>query len=127
MHDFRIKELGRASPYGIYDLTQNSRWGSVGVDHDTASFAVETIRRWWYAVGQPKYPRAGRMLITADSGGSVRSHAQVIVELAKIEKLVVRHLERRPDQEHERSKLHGLDNRFHKTTPKNEVHPAALI
>ena len=70
VHDFRIKELGRASPYGIYDLAQNSGWVSVGVDHDTASFAVETIRRWWYAVGQPKYPRADRLLITADSGGS---------------------------------------------------------
>ena len=69
-HDFRIKELGRASPYGIYDLAQNSGWVSVGVDHDTASFAVETIRRWWYAVGQPKYPWADRLLITADSGGS---------------------------------------------------------
>ncbi len=70
MHDFRIKELGRATPYGIYDLAQNSGWVSVGVDHDTASFAVETIRRWWYAVGQPKYPRASRLLITADAGGS---------------------------------------------------------
>ena len=67
---FRRKELGRASPCGIYDLAQNSGWVSVGVDHDTASFAVEAIRRWWYAVGQPKYPRAGRLLITADSGGS---------------------------------------------------------
>ena len=70
VHDFRIKELGRASPYGIYDLAQNSGWVSVGGDHDTASFAVETIRRWWYAVGQPKYRRARRLLITADSGGS---------------------------------------------------------
>ena len=70
VHDFRIEELGRATPYGIYDLTQNSGWVSVGVAHDTASFAVETIRRWWYAVGQPKYPRASRLLITADLGGS---------------------------------------------------------
>ncbi len=70
VHDFRIEELGRATHYGIYDLAQNSGWVSVGVAHDTASFAVETIRRWWYAVGQPKYPRASRLLITADSGGS---------------------------------------------------------
>ena len=70
VHDFRIKELGRASPYGICDLAHNSGWVSVGVDHDTASFAVETIRRWWHAAGQPKYARASRLLITADAGGS---------------------------------------------------------
>jgi transposase len=70
VHDFLIPELGRAAPYGIYDLAQNSGWVSVGVDHDTASFAVETIRRWWHAMGQPKYPPAKRLLITADGGGS---------------------------------------------------------
>ncbi len=70
VHDFVIPELGRAAPYGVYDLAQNTGWVSVGVDHDTASFAVETIRRWWHAMGQEKYPQAKRLLITADGGGS---------------------------------------------------------
>ena len=70
VHDFAIPELGRAAPYGVYDLAYNTGWVSVGVDHDTASFAVETIRRWWYAMGQEKYPRAEKLLITADGGGS---------------------------------------------------------
>jgi transposase len=70
VHDFMIPELGRAAPYGIYDLAQNTGWVSVGVDHDTASFAVETIRRWWHAMGKEKYPQAKRLLITADGGGS---------------------------------------------------------
>jgi transposase len=70
VHDFVIPELGRAAPYGIYDLAQNTGWVSVGVDHDTASFAVETIRRWWHAMGKEKYPQAKRLLITADGGGS---------------------------------------------------------
>ena len=70
VHDFVIPELGRAAPYGIYDLAQNTGWVSVGIDHDTASFAVATIRRWWYAMGQEKYPHSKRLLITADGGGS---------------------------------------------------------
>ncbi|MGH7393907.1 MAG: ISAzo13 family transposase, partial [Candidatus Rokuibacteriota bacterium] len=70
VHDFVIPELGRAAPYGVYDLAHNTGWVSVGVDHDTASFAVETIRRWWHAMGQEKYPKAGQLLITADGGGS---------------------------------------------------------
>ena len=70
VHDFVIPELGRAAPYGVYDLADNTGWVSVGVDHDTASFAVETIRRWWCAMGQDKYPGAERLLITADGGGS---------------------------------------------------------
>ena len=70
MHDFVIPELGRAAPYGVYDLAQNIGWVSVGVDHDTASFAVETIRRWWHAMGKEKYPQAQQLLITADGGGS---------------------------------------------------------
>ena len=70
VHDFVIPELGRAAPYGVYDLAQNTGWVSVGVDHDTASFAVETIRRWWHAMGKDKYPQAQRLLITADGGGS---------------------------------------------------------
>lgn len=70
VHDFVVPELGRASPYGVYDLAHNIGWVSVGVDHDTASFAVETIRRWWNSMGQPLYPQARHLLITADAGGS---------------------------------------------------------
>jgi len=70
VHDFLIPELGRATPYGVYDLAQNTGWVSVGVDHDTAAFAVESIRRWWQSMGQAVYPKAYRLLITADAGGS---------------------------------------------------------
>jgi Rhodopirellula transposase DDE domain len=70
VHDFLIKELGRAVPYGVYDLAANTGWVSVGLDHDTAAFAVQTIRRWWQAVGGRRYPRAARLVITADGGGS---------------------------------------------------------
>lgn len=69
-HDFIIRELGRVSPYGVYDLSQNDAWVSVGVDHDTAAFAVESIRRWWWTMGYAVYPKATRLLITADAGGS---------------------------------------------------------
>lgn len=70
MHDFVIPELGRAIPYGVYDLGRNTGWVSVGVDHDTSEFAVATIRRWWYSMGRPAYRQAKRLLITADAGGS---------------------------------------------------------
>jgi hypothetical protein len=70
VHDFLIPELGRAAPYGVYDVTQNAGWVSVGVDHDTAAFAAQSIRRWWESMGTEAYPRAGKLLITADSGGS---------------------------------------------------------
>lgn len=70
VHDFPDKALGKVIPYGVYDMATNSGWVSVGVDHDTAEFAVETIRRWWRHMGQPTYPRAKRLLITADGGGS---------------------------------------------------------
>ena len=70
VHDFLIKELGRAVPYGVYDLAANSGWVSVGVDHDTAAFAVNSIRQWWLTVGRARYPNASRLLITADGGGS---------------------------------------------------------
>ena len=70
MHDFLIPELGRVSPYGVYDLAQNKAWVSVGTDHDTAAFAVESIRRWWRTMGEGLYPGASRLLITADAGGS---------------------------------------------------------
>ena len=70
VHDFVIPELGRAIPYGVYDLGSNTGWVSVGIDHDTAEFAVETIRRWWRWMGRKRYPQAQRLLITADAGGS---------------------------------------------------------
>ena len=70
VHDFVDPEVGRATPYGIYDLGRNNGWVSVGMDHDTAEFAVETIRRWWRSMGRPAYPQATRLLITADAGGS---------------------------------------------------------
>jgi transposase len=70
IHDFVIPELGRAAPYGVYDLTRNAGWVSVGVDHDTAAFAAQSIRRWWESMGTEAYPDARRLLITADSGGS---------------------------------------------------------
>jgi hypothetical protein len=69
-HDFIIRELGRVTPYGVYDMAQNDAWVSVGVDHDTAAFAVESIRRWWWSMGYAVYPKATRLLITADAGGS---------------------------------------------------------
>jgi Rhodopirellula transposase DDE domain len=70
VHDFIIPELGRAAPYGVYDIADNAGWVSVGIDHDTASFAVNAIRRWWQAMGRARYPRATRLVVTADCGGS---------------------------------------------------------
>ncbi len=63
-------ELGKANPYGVYDLASDTGWVSVGTDHDTAQFAVETIRRWWNTMGVGTYPTATRVMITADGGGS---------------------------------------------------------
>ncbi len=68
--DFLDKQLGKAIPEGVYDLALNEGWVSVGIDHDTATFAVESIRRWWHEMGSPAYPRARRLMITADAGGS---------------------------------------------------------
>ena len=70
IHDFPDRELGKAIPYGVYDLAANAGWVNVGTDHDTAAFAVESIRRWWKATGSSDYPLARRLLITADAGGS---------------------------------------------------------
>ncbi len=69
-HDFPGDSVGKAVPYGVYDLTADAGWVSVGTDHDTAAFAVESIRRWWKAAGRSDYPAARRLLITADAGGS---------------------------------------------------------
>lgn len=70
VHDFIDPQLGKAAPYGVYDLAANQGWVSVGIAHDTAEFAVASIRRWWTQMGQPRYPGATRVLITADCGGS---------------------------------------------------------
>jgi len=77
VHDFLIPELGRANPYGIYDIGLNVGWVSVGVDHDTAEFAVESIRRWWRSMGQQAYPKSTSLLITADGGGSNGSRVRL--------------------------------------------------
>ncbi len=77
VHDFLIKEFGRAVPYGIYDLAANAGWVSVGIDNDTAAFAVQTIRRWWQDVGHVRYPLARRLVITADGGGSNGSRVRL--------------------------------------------------
>jgi hypothetical protein len=77
VHDFLIKELGRAVPYGVYDLAANAGWVNLGIDHDTAAFAVHSIRRWWQEIGQARYPEARRLLITADGGGSNGSRVRL--------------------------------------------------
>ena len=77
VHDFLIPGLGRANPYGVYDLSRNEGWVSVGTDHDTAAFAVESIRRWWAAMGSIAYPKARKLLITADGGGSNGSRVRL--------------------------------------------------
>jgi len=70
VHDFIDKKLGKVAPYGVYDLTRNNGWVSVGIDHDTAAFAVATIGQWWRKMGRSVYAKASHLLITADSGGS---------------------------------------------------------
>jgi hypothetical protein len=85
VHDFPDPELGKAIPYGIYDVADNSGWVSVGADHDTSAFAVETLRRWWNTVGRDRYPDAERLLICADGGGSNGYRVRAWkVELAKL-------------------------------------------
>ena len=69
-HDFEDKKLGKAVPYGVYDVTRNTGWVSIGIDHDTAEFAAASIREWWLQMGSAAYPRAKELLITADGGGS---------------------------------------------------------
>jgi hypothetical protein len=70
VHDFIDKQLGRAIPYGVYDLASNEGWVSVGIDHDTAEFATASIRRWWQEMGRRRFPKASTLMITADGGGS---------------------------------------------------------
>jgi transposase len=85
VHDFPNEALGKVIPYGVYDEVTNSGWVSVGIDHDTAEFAVETVRRWWRHMGSTVYPRAKRLLITADGGGSNGSRCRLWkVELQRL-------------------------------------------
>ena len=85
VYDFVDKELGRANPYGVYDIANNTGWVSVGTDHDTASFAVATIRRWWFAMGAPLYNDAKELVIMADGGGSNGSRVRLWkLELQKL-------------------------------------------
>ena len=77
VYDFPIAGLGRATPYGVYDLARNAGWVNVGIDHNTAAFAVESLRRWWNEVGQSQYPKAKRLLISADGGGSNGSRVRL--------------------------------------------------
>lgn len=98
VHDFPDKELGKAIPYGVYDIGRNEGWVSVGVTHDTSEFAVETIRRWWFNMGRHVYPDAAKILITADGGGSNGSRVRLWkTELQKFsdeigKELHIRHL-----------------------------------
>jgi hypothetical protein len=85
VHDFADKELGKAAPYGVYDLAHDIGWVNLGISHDTAAFAVESIRRWWRRLGQERYPQARRLLITADCGGSNGARVRLWkVELQKL-------------------------------------------
>ena len=77
VHDFLDKTLGKAIPYGVYDLFNNQGWVSVGIDHDTAQFAVNSIRRWWRHMGSRRFPKARQLLITADGGGSNASRSRL--------------------------------------------------
>jgi hypothetical protein len=98
VHDFMIPSKGKAIPYGVYDLTLNAGWVSVGIDHDTAAFAVNSIRRWWRTMGKRAYPKGYNLMITADSGGSNGSRVRLWKwELQKLAsetglRIIVRHL-----------------------------------
>ena len=85
VHDFIDRELGKVAPYGVYDIAANEGWVSVGIDHDTAQFAVQSIRCWWREMGAELYPQAERLLITADCGGSNGNRIRLWkVELQKL-------------------------------------------
>ena len=85
VHDFVIPELGRAAPYGVYDIAGNAGWVSVGIDHDTAAFAANAIRAWWQDMGRERYPNAKSLVITADGGGSNGSRVRLWkLELQKL-------------------------------------------
>ena len=85
VHDFKDKQLGKAIPYGVYDIASNQGWVSIGIDHDTAQFAVNSIRSWWQHLGQQRYPNAMRLQVTADCGGSNGNRVRLWkVELQKL-------------------------------------------
>jgi hypothetical protein len=85
VHDFLIPELGKVNPYGVYDPTRDEGWVNVGTDHDTAAFAVASIRGWWQSMGRKAYPQASELLITADGGGSNSSRSRLWkLELQKL-------------------------------------------
>ena len=85
VHDFKDKQLGKAIPYGVYDIAANQGWVNVGIDHDTAQFAVNSIRSWWQHLGRQRYPHATRLQITADCGGSNGNRVRLWkVELQKL-------------------------------------------
>jgi transposase len=85
VYDFEIPEVGKVAPYGIYSQTRNTGWVNVGTDGDTATFAVESIRKWWNTMGREAYPKAGRLLITADGGGSNGARVRLWkIELQKL-------------------------------------------
>ena len=84
VHDFIDKELGRANPYGVYDIGADAAWVSVGTDHDTSAFAVQTIRRWWFSMGKQRYPEATQLVITADGGGSNGHRVLWKLELSRL-------------------------------------------
>jgi hypothetical protein len=77
VHDFQDRTLGKAIPYGVYDVTNNQGWVSVGIDHDTAQFAAASIRRWWQDMGHERFPQAQQLMITADGGGSNSSRSRL--------------------------------------------------
>ncbi len=81
VHDFPDKNMGKAIPYGVYDVTSNEGWVSVGIDHDTAQFAAASIQRWWQEMGARRFPRAEELTITADGGGS-NSHRNRLWKVA---------------------------------------------
>jgi transposase len=98
VHDFIDKKLGKAIPYGVYDVTNNEGWVSVGIDHDTAQFAAQAVRRWWKRMGRKRFPDATELLITADGGGSNSCRSRLwkvalqdLADQTRL-KLVVRHL-----------------------------------
>ena len=80
-HDFPLPELGKAAPYGVYDIPANEGFVNVGISADTAQFAVASIRNWWYSMGIKRYPSAKRLLITADGGKKQRKPQQTLEKL----------------------------------------------
>ena len=84
VHDFKLPELGKVVPYGVFDIAATSGWVNGGIDHETAVFAVESIRRWWLALGKARYPNAPQLLITADCGGSNGARVRLWKRLLQI-------------------------------------------